>query len=384
MGGATQSLGLTVPAVGEYEAKVWLEDAAIPGIGQSGGNQTAENAVSARLRFDNIAPHDVVIDPVDPNDPTRVAVTVSDVGSGVGGGAIEIRPAGGQTWMSVPGHVEDDKLVATIPDRKLKRGSYELRAVGADKAGNTAIGTNRSDGNPASFQIPLRVPMTLDAGFPKRVRVRAGGSARRRTRTVTKLRSFRRVRYGKAATIVGYVRAEEGRKPIAGAPVDVLATPRRSGAQAFREATVRTDENGKFKYRAEPGHSRLLTFDYPGTKILGGADDSVRLRVPAATTFRASKRFARNGETVRFAGRLRGKPYPPEGKLIALEVYLRSRWRTFANVKTRPTGTWGYRYRFDGTRGRVRYRFRARIVREPAIYPFERGFSRTRDVIVRG
>ena len=98
---------------------------------------------------------------------------------------------------------------------------------------------------------------------------------------------------------------------------------------------------------------------------------------------RADRRAVVNGETVRFHGRLKGRGIPTAGKLIELQVLLRGRFRTFATTHSDRHGRWHYDYRFDGTRGRQVYRFRAHIPREVA-YPYEPGRSRIVKVSVRG
>lgn len=62
---------------------------------------------------------------------------------------------------------------------------------------------------------------------------------------------------------------------------------------------------------------------------------------------------------------------------------LRGQYRTFATTRSGRTGRWSYGYRFDGTRGRQVYRFRARVPRE-ANYPYVTGVSRHLRVVVRG
>jgi hypothetical protein len=109
----------------------------------------------------------------------------------------------------------------------------------------------------------------------------------------------------------------------------------------------------------------------------------VYLRVGARSTFHADRHSFVNGETARFTGRLRGDHIPAGGKLVELQVFLRGRFRTFATAHTDDRGRWRYDYRFDGTRGRVKYRFRARVPRE-ATYPFEAGSSRAVRVAVHG
>ena len=78
---------------------------------------------------------------------------------------------------------------------------------------------------------------------------------------------------------------------------------------------------------------------------------------------------------MRFSGHLLGRPKPRPGKLIELQARYRDRWRAFKVVRTDRRGRWTTRYRFGGTRGTVRYPFRAAIRREES-YPFEPGVSR--------
>ena len=62
----------------------------------------------------------------------------------------------------------------------------------------------------------------------------------------------------------------------------------------------------------------------------------------------------------------------------------RGEWHTFRTTRAAPSdGRWRYTYRFDGTHGTRRYRFRARIPRENG-YPFSPGASRRVAVRVNG
>jgi hypothetical protein len=66
-----------------------------------------------------------------------------------------------------------------------------------------------------------------------------------------------------------------------------------------------------------------------------------------------------------------------------MQAYFRGRWRTFSTVRTARSGRWRFPYRFDGTVGRVIYRFRAHLPAEGG-YPFIGGHSRVVKVIVSG
>jgi hypothetical protein len=158
---------------------------------------------------------------------------------------------------------------------------------------------------------------------------------------------------------------------------------RQDGARPSALATLSTSASGRFSYVAPAGPSRVLVFRYPGTSTVRPATKEVALLVPAATSLRVSRHFALNGETVTFSGRLRGGPIAASGKLVELQARVRGRWRTFATTAASGRGAWRYGYRFDGTRGRQVYRFRARVPREGS-YPYEAGASKRASVTVVG
>jgi hypothetical protein len=109
---------------------------------------------------------------------------------------------------------------------------------------------------------------------------------------------------------------------------------------------------------------------------------TVPVRVQAATTITVSRRQVVNGDAVRFRGRIRGGHLPAR-KRVELQFYARGKWRTFASTRAKRSGRWGYSYRFDGSRGTVRWRFRALITPETG-YPYTAGRSRPVAVTVRG
>jgi hypothetical protein len=146
---------------------------------------------------------------------------------------------------------------------------------------------------------------------------------------------------------------------------------------------VRTDRRGRYGYVASATSSGVLRFAYPGTGLILPVQDEVSLLVPARSAIAVSRRRALNGQRVHFRGRLRALPPPPGGKLVELQVRLRRRWQTFRTARTDGRGRWRVQYRFTGTRGVQRYRFRARLPAE-AGYPFETGVSKSIAVRVRG
>jgi hypothetical protein len=146
---------------------------------------------------------------------------------------------------------------------------------------------------------------------------------------------------------------------------------------------VHTDRRGRFSYLAKATRSRVLKFRYVGSRRIRAQSREVVLQVPALSTIRASDHSMIVGDSVTFTGRLITGPIPRAGKLMEMQAFFRGRWRTFSTVRTEKRGRWRFGYRFGGTRGVVRYRFRVRVPPE-AGYPFVLGGSPTAFVTVRG
>jgi hypothetical protein len=190
------------------------------------------------------------------------------------------------------------------------------------------------------------------------------------------------IKFGRPVRIRGRLTASDG-TPFAETDVLVLQRQHVTGAAWTPVATLKTSRSGRFSYLARRGVSREIRFRYGGTSVVRPANRDVYLRVGARSTFHADRDSFVNGETARFTGHLRGDHIPAGGKLVELQVFLRGRFHTFATTHTDDRGRWRYDYRFDGTHGRVKYRFRARVPRE-ATYPFETGSSGAVRVAVHG
>ena len=212
--------------------------------------------------------------------------------------------------------------------------------------------------------------------------VRAAGgivlSARRCRDRGRRCKPVRTIRNG--TTVHGRLTANGG--PVTGGSVTVLSRPRTGGA-FDPVATLRTDADGRLSFKAGAGPSRTLRFRWAGTGTARPAATGIDVLVPARSSITVDRRRVLNGGSVTFSGRLVGRPLPDGGKLVDLQVKLRGRWRTFAAPRAGSGGRWSYAYRFEATRGVVRYSFRARIRREAA-YPYELGHSRIVRVTVRG
>jgi Big-like domain-containing protein len=367
----TESVDLRLPQAGEYVARLWLRDEA--------GNEDQKTAgPPVVLRLDDEAP-ELAFQQQDLSDPTRVSVQAVDRVSGIDRGEIELRKRNSVAWRPLDTTLEGGRLIAYLDDERLPDGSYELRARAVDRAGNERSTDRRADGQKAEVALPVRVATRLRVGVVKRSR-RGDGRARRRARA--RLLARTRVGFGRRVRVTGQLTDGSG-APITDAQVLVSQALRAEGAAFSPLAAVRTSGSGRFSYLVVPGPSRTLRFRYPGASTVRPATREVSLLVPARTTLRVNQHFALNGETVTFSGRLKGRPLPASGKLVELQAHALGSWRTFATASAGEGGAWRYDYRFNGTRGRRVYRFRARVPRE-GTYPYEVGHSRGVRVTVVG
>ena len=359
------------------------------------GNRSPERAVA--FKVDRTAPELVVFEASDPGDPRRVVVAASDRTSGVAGATVEMRKAqSSDRWIELPATREGDRFVAVVDDESVERGVYELRARVTDQAGNGTSGDRRRDGSPALVDTAsLRRGSKLTAGLvtrsttrtkkvcskkrPGRKRkcrkkkVKTPGGATAQTVTIP---------FAKRAVARGLLE-EDGGAPLGAAVVDVYARSTAAGSELERIAAVRTDPKGAFAYTVPAGTSRDVRFRYAGDARHRSSEHGVTVRVAAASTIAVGPRRVRNGQTVRFRGKLRSLPVPPAGKVLDLQAHFRGKWRTFATPRAKANGQWSYRYRFGATRGTVPYRFRA-VIRPESAYPYDLGYSKTVSVVVRG
>jgi hypothetical protein len=168
---------------------------------------------------------------------------------------------------------------------------------------------------------------------------------------------------------------------IAGAPVQLLATTV-AGAEQI-QGTVKTAGDGRFRTVVTGVHTRTIRLVFTGSQHALPSQRVLTMRVPAATSARVSRRHVRNGQAVRFSGRVQGLPVPAEGKLVEIQVRFTDRWQTFRTTRSDGLGRWSSRYRFQRTSGVQRYRFRIRLPKE-AGYPFETSVSHPLGVQVSG
>jgi len=332
---------------------------------------------------------------LDPADPRALRVDVEDATSGIAEGEIEYRREGEGGFKRVATTRVGGVLSARLDDMALPAGRYEVRAVATDVAGNETVIDSWADGSKTTLSMPLRLLANLSAtatakpkACPKAARKQRAKEQRRKPAARPKCRRKKakavtslELKHGTRAASAGRLVTAQG-VSITDAPI-VVEGQSRSGGQFVRLGVARTDAQGNFRFTIPAGPSRTVRYRYDGTNTVRPADAQLITKVNAAARLKVDRRRLRNGQTVRFTGRLLGKPIPKAGKLVALQARVGREWRTFATPRASAKGLFKHRYRFTATTGLRRYKFRALVAREAA-YPYEKGVSRTVKVIVKG
>ncbi|HKF82093.1 MAG TPA: hypothetical protein VKB23_03935 [Solirubrobacterales bacterium] len=362
---------LPVPAPGEWELRLWREDAA--------GNQQADNASSpVRLRFDPEPPQLGFENP-SAEDPTRLSVLVTDRISGLAGGGIEISRAGSGSWQVLSTSQEGERLLTRVDDASLPPGDYELRASAHDQANNLGSTDRRLDGQPMRLKLPLRVATAMKAGVVEKRTVARKGKKKGKVRRVV-LEPRAKVSFGRKVHLGGRLVNQAGHA-LSDANVSVYSRPK--GGEEQMVGTVATDSGGHFSYAVEARASQTFRFVYPGTATILPVEGTATLLVKGTSTFTVKPKHVLNGKSVTFSGRVKGRPLPEAGKLLELQVRFASGWQTFRTIHTEADGSWRIPYLFDRTCGEPEFDFRAHLAAE-AGWPLETGNSRRLTVRVKG
>jgi hypothetical protein len=358
----TQLSGIQVPRDGDWDIFVWLQDEA--------GNARPSDAGGAHLRLDATAPSLAFANERAAQSPAEVRVHTADAHSGVASGQIEIRREGAPEWRELETRREGTDLVTTIPDDRLERGRYELRALASDAVGNTAVTTRRADGQAMVVDLPLRGGTALDARLSRRA-----GGARGGRRTI-------RIGYRKRAWLRGVLRSGGARLP--GTRLS-LETRRLSRGHWQPLTEVVTDGNGRYSVRLPRGVSREVRVRFAGNRLLQPAADVVRLLVRGWATLRLAPHNLHRGGTITFLGRvgLFRARLPSAGKLIQIQYLDGRKWRPAVKLgHTGGTGRFAIRYRFRRISRPTKIYFRILVPAEGG-WPYATGASRARTAFVR-
>lgn len=250
---------------------------------------------------------------------------------------------------------------------KVSDGPHHLVVSVIDAAGNAApvLDRNVTISNPP----PPGVPGPANgAGASTQATLTASWTRTRRERMTCA--------YGRAQTIVGRLTGPAG-APIAGAQIDVTATPANAGAQPLTMTSPQTGPDGRFTLRLPSRiSSRTLRFAYRAHvgDALPVATRTLALGVRAGISLSIAPRTASVGRSIDFRGRLLGGPIPRDGKQLVLEARSPGGpWIEFDVVRTDSHGRYraSYRFKFPGP---ADYQFRVRSEVE-SDYPFAAGSS---------
>jgi 5-hydroxyisourate hydrolase-like protein (transthyretin family) len=357
--------GIQLPAAGEYQASVWLVDAA--------GNEDTSATAGATLRFDDVPPSIYLLDP-GASDPERLMAPVSDAHSGPAGGLLAVRREGSERWHDLQTSMaegEDGRmLIARFPSDDLPPGRYAVRATAFDHAGNETVTTRRGNGAHLVLDAPLRTETDLRARL---VGPRGSGTSVR-------------VPFAAGARLSGRLLRKEG-GGLPGQEVAVTVTPSPGSGDRPWVRTVRTGSSGRFLVRLAPGTSRRVGVTFAGSRRFGRSSvGPLELGVLGSLSLRAVPRGLATGERIRFSGLVRrGAARRLPGTLVAIRYLERSTgaWRPVLVTRTRQDGTYAASYRFRHVTGIARIRFRASLLPSPE-FPYLPAASRVVEVRVRG
>lgn len=243
-------------------------------------------------------------------------------------------------------------------------GEHRLTVTVLDAAGNAAPVLNRAVTveNPP----PPGAPNGTNASAQASLSVHWAGTAK-----ASVLGGFDRGR-----TLSGRLTTASG-APIAGAQIDLRATPAYSGARPVAMASPRTDANGGFALAVPAGtSSRTLRFAYRAhlDDAEPAATRTLRLSTRAGIVLHVTPHTAAAGRSIFFRGLLRGGPIPRGGKQLVLEARSPgSGWIEFEVIRTDARGRFraSYRFKFPGP---ADYAFRVRSEAE-SDFPFAPGSS---------
>jgi hypothetical protein len=371
------------------------------------------------------------LEPQDHNDPRLISFYLSE--ACIKSATIELRQPGGE-WIPLETTTGDHHITATVPqDIYDQRGTFEVRALVTDCAGNPAILDTQyggpNDGQTAVVRLDARAGMLLMASFTndgpesctalkkaKHRKARMTGArkasvvaAKRKARATgkrcarpkaSKLATARAAvaatvdaknenakqvggKTSKTATtpraVLGVLTAENG-VPGAGQAVDVQVRPHTATSQWKTIATARTDAKGNVQFRVPKSPSLYVRLVFRHTEDLADATSAtLETAVAATSTIKANKRRLHNQQTVRFSGRLAGGYLPASGREVELQGFnpVKDKWVPVktAGLKADGKGRWKATYKFTATHRPTIYKFRLRISAR-SDYPFAGGYSK--------
>ena len=193
------------------------------------------------------------------------------------------------------------------------------------------------------------------------------------------LKRTRTARSSQGTALRGRLSGSAG-SPVKAASVCVYETVDEPAGIEQLVQVAKSSSSGNFGVEIPGGPSRSFRVAYRYTDHQLESP-SMYLDSSVLPTFKVTKSRLRNRHSVGFRGRIPGPN--ADGRAVTMQAKVGEKWRSFKQLQTDPSGRFRGKYRFTQTRGRVRYVFRA-VVKKQGGYPYSRGASRKRKVIVRG
>jgi hypothetical protein len=192
--------------------------------------------------------------------------------------------------------------------------------------------------------------------------------------------SSRRVRFGKATTIHGWLGTAQG-NALGGETVQVLAAPDNGSASFVQEAVATTAVNGDWSAKLPAGPSRIIRAVYGGGASVEPSSGQATVLVPASIKLHVPRHAHWGGKLV-LSGRVRGGYLPAAGETVILSVRFAGHEHDFAHLAVSGDGRFRYVYTFLPGSGDASYPFSAETVRE-SDYAYAPARSRSETVHVR-
>jgi hypothetical protein len=376
-----------------YAADLTLEQTAGPSAGNVGGELASAPTVSGTsdVTFSASDPGSGVYEAVFSVDGQVVQSTVLDENGG------RCRNVG-QATDGLPAFLYIQPCKASVSadvgldTRRLSNGTHHLLVSVVDAAGNSApvLDRNVTVANPTAPGVPSLAAGTSGSassslsgtssalsgiGSPLNGTYASAPATLAVSWTATRSQHLTST-YGHSQAITGRLTGPGG-VPIAGAMIDLVATPAYAGALPSAMPSPRTGPTGRFAVRLPANaSSRTLRFAYRThlSDSLPVATRTLALSVGAGIALSISPRTAGVGRSIFFHGRLLGGPIPRGGKQLVLEARSPGgSWIEFNVIRADVHGRFRavYRFRFPGP---ARYQFRV-LSEAESDYPFAAGSS---------
>lgn len=314
-------------------------------------------------------PPTTTIEPRDPGHPAVVHARAVDALSGVERAWLEIRRQGDADaeWHAIGPVVTPSadatapvELSGELPDETAPAGTYDLRVVAIDRAGNATDAPGLATfAEGQTITLPARSPVTLQVAIGRVSGSKILASAASANRALA---------YAQQPAAVGSLLGADG-QALAGAPVQVTVAP---AAGPTTERTLTTDASGRFSMPLRRGPSRVVTARFPGTDLLAPRTTSAALVVKAGVTLRLSRPVIRGGSTIVFSGRILGtSTFDPTGKVVVVEFARIDRWsHTTDGARVDAQGRFRIQWPTLAVTHRTRLRFRALVQRDGRDWPY--------------